>query len=182
VDKFDRDARIRRHQSSLIQMPALTPQFRLDTHLPESTNAMILVPTRVGSSSIHGNGLFNVQFIAKGTPIWRFLSGFDHDFSPEEWANLPEPARSHTRHFCFVRHGDHHVILSGDHACFINHSNGPNTGAPDGATFPVTTVALRDIQAGEEITCDYWSYDADTPWKLGVVPRDAPLGAGLAAV
>ena len=42
---------------------------------------------------------------------------------------------------------------------------------------PVTTVALRDLAAGEEITCDYWSYDADTPWKLGLVPREAPLGA-----
>ena len=141
---------------------------------------MILVPTRVVGSSIHGNGLFAVQPIAKGTPIWRFLSGFDHDFSPEAWAAMPEPARGHTRHFCFVRRGDLRVILSGDHACFINHSDAPNTGAPAGAAAPVTTVALRDIQAGEEITCNYWSYDADTPWKLGIVPRDAPLGAGQA--
>ena len=95
---------------------------------------------------------------------------------------MPEPARSHTRHFCFVRPGDLHVLLSGDHACFINHSDTPNTGAPECATSPVTTVALRDIQAGEEITCNYWSYDADTPWKLGIVPQDAPLGGRLATV
>lgn len=43
---------------------------------------------------------------------------------------------------------------------------------------PVTTVALRDIAAGEEITCDYRAYDADTAWKLGLVPPDAPLGDG----
>ena len=141
---------------------------------------MMLVPTRVAESSIHGNGLVAVKFIAKGTPIWRFLAGFDHDFPPETWAAMPEPARSHTRHYCFVRQGDFHVILSGDHACFINHSDRPNTGASKDAASPVTTVAWRDIQAGEEITCNYWSYDADAPWKLGVVPRDAPLGAGLA--
>lgn len=142
---------------------------------------MILVPVQVAASSIHGHGLFAARFIERGTPIWRFLAGFDHDFPPEAWAALPEPARSHTRHFCFVRQGDLHVILSGDHACFINHSEKPNTGAPEDGTFPVTTVALRDIDAGEEITCNYWSYDADTPWKLGAVPRDAPLGASLAS-
>jgi hypothetical protein len=74
-----------------------------------------------------------------------------------------------------------HVILSGDHACFINHSPTPNTGAPSEITSPVTTVALRDIAANEEITCNYFDYDADTPWKLGLVPKDAPLGAMPAA-
>lgn len=141
---------------------------------------MILVAAHVGPSRIHGNGLISTNGIQAGTPIWRFLKGFDQDFSPEQWAALPEPARSHTRHFCFVRMGDLHVILSGDHACFINHSDNPNTGARAGALPPVTTVALRDILPGEEITCNYWSYDADTPWKLGQVPINAKLGARLA--
>jgi SET domain-containing protein len=72
---------------------------------------------------------------------------------------------------------DGHVILSGDHACFINHSLTPNTGAPPDASGPVVTRALRDIAADEEITCNYFDYDADTPWKLGLLPPDAPLGA-----
>ena len=138
---------------------------------------MMLITARVAPSPIHGNGLFAVSDIPRGSAIWRFEPGFDHDFSPGQWAALPEPARGHTRHFCFVRKGDLHVILSGDHACFINHDESPNTGALPEAPPPVTTVALRDIAAGEEITCDYRSYDADTPWKLGLVPRDAPLGA-----
>jgi SET domain-containing protein len=138
---------------------------------------MLLIRARVAPSVIHGNGLVACLPIFKDTPIWRFEPRFDHDFSPQEWAALPEPARSHSRHFCFVRQGDLHVILSGDHACFINHSDNPNTGAQPGAPHPIVTVALRDIAAGEEITCDYWSYDADTPWKLGRVSRDAPLGA-----
>lgn len=138
---------------------------------------MMMIPNQVRPSAIHGCGLFTPVFIPKGTPVWRFLPGFDHDFSPEQWNALPEPARGHARHFCFVRAGDLHVILSGDHACFINHADQPNTGAPANALSPVTTIALRDIQAGEELTCRYWDYDADTPWKLGLVPRDAPLGA-----
>ena len=136
---------------------------------------MMLVKTRVGPSAIHGMGLFAVEFISRGTPIWRFQPGFDHDFSPEQFAALPQIAREHTRWFCFVSKIDGHVILSGDHACFINHSENNNTGAPVDAPPPVTTVALRDIAAGEEITCNYWAYDADTPWKLGLVFRDAPL-------
>ncbi len=122
-------------------------------------------------------GLFAERLIPSGTPIWRFQPGFDHDFSPQQFSALPPLAREHTRWFCFVSKKDGHVILSGDHACFINHSADPNTGAPADATEPVTTVALRDIAAGEEITCNYFDYDADTPWKLGLVARDAPLGA-----
>lgn len=139
---------------------------------------MMLVKTRVGPSGIHGMGLMAAEFIARGTPVWRFQPGFDHDFSPGQFDQLPALARDHTRWFCFVSRVNGHVILSGDHACFINHSLSPNSGAPAGALVPVTTVALKDIGAGEEITCNYFDYDADTPWKLGLVPRGAPLGAG----
>ncbi len=138
---------------------------------------MMLVKTRVGPSRIHGRGLIAAEPILRGTPVWRFLEGFDHDFSPAQFAALPDLARFHTRWFCFVSLETGHVILSGDHACFINHDPEPNTGAAPHTSRPVTTVALRDIAAGEEITCNYFNYDADTPWKLGLVPRDAPLGA-----
>jgi SET domain-containing protein len=138
---------------------------------------MMLIETRVAPSGIHGMGLFAVKFVPRGTPVWTFQPGFDHDFSREQFAALPSLTRAHTRWFCFVSKTDGHVILAGDHACFINHSPTPNTGAPPDARPPIVTVALRDIAAGEEITCNYWDYDADTPWKLGLVPKDAPLGA-----
>jgi SET domain-containing protein len=138
---------------------------------------MMLIRTRVAPSGIHGMGLFSVEPVKKGTPVWRFEAGFDHDFDPDRFASLPDLAREHVRWFCFVSKLNGHVILSGDHACFINHSDSNNTGAPAEAGVAVTTVALRDIAAGEEITCNYWGYDADTPWKLGRVPRDAPVGS-----
>lgn len=138
---------------------------------------MMLIATAVRPSGIHGLGLFTVRPVPRGTPIWRFAPGFDHDFSPAQFAALPPLAREHVRWFCFVRRDDGHVILSGDHACFINHAAAPNTGALPAAAPPVVTVALRGLAAGEEITCDYLAYDADAPWKLGRVPPDAPLGA-----
>jgi uncharacterized protein len=128
---------------------------------------MLLIRTRVGPSAIHGLGLFAVEFVPQGTPIWRFEPGFDHEFSPEAAAALPPPARAHLRWFGFVRPADGHVVLSGDHACFMNHSSTPLTGAPPEARPPVTTIALRDIAPGEELTCDYFAFDADARRKLG---------------
>jgi SET domain-containing protein len=138
---------------------------------------MMLIPTRVAPSRIHGLGLFAMGFVPGGAPMWRFQPGFDHDFSPEQFAALPPLAREHTRWFCFVSRETGHVILSGDHACFINHSLTPNSGANQNTSVTGTTVALRDIAAGDEITCNYFDYDADAPWKLGLVPPTAPLGA-----
>lgn len=132
-----------------------------------TVSPMMLVETRVGSSAIHGMGLFAKNSLPKGTPIWRFEPGFDQVFSAKAIAELPSVAQDHARHFSFISKADGFSILSGDHACFINHSDSPNTGAPTESTPAVTTVALRDIAAGEEITCNYFSFDADAPRKLG---------------
>jgi hypothetical protein len=129
---------------------------------------MMLVGTRVAPSTIHGLGLFAGQFIPRGTPVWRYVAGFDREFSPEEVAALAAPAQAHLRWFGFVNRETGSVTLDGDHACFMNHASDPNTGAPVAAR-SVTTVALRDIAAGEEITCDYFAFDADATRKLGLV-------------
>ena len=128
---------------------------------------MMLVSHRVAPSAIHGFGLFAAQFVPRGTPVWRFVAGFDREFSPEAVASLPVPAQAHLRWFGFVSRETGCVTLAGDHACFMNHASYPNTGAPD-AVGPVTTVALRDIAAGEEMTCDYPAFDDDAARKLGL--------------
>lgn len=129
---------------------------------------MLLIRTRVAPSRIHGLGLFAAEFVARGTPVWRFQPGFDQAFSPAQLAALPPLTREHVRWFGFVRREDGHFILSGDHACFMNHAADPNTGALPEAPPPVTTVALRDIAAGEELTCDYRAFDAEAGRKLGI--------------
>ena len=130
---------------------------------------MLLVPTRVAPSAIHGLGLFAGQFIARGSLIWRFAPEFDQEFSPEQFLQLPLPTQAHTRWFGFVNAESGHWILSGDHACFMNHSPAPNTGASPDSPTPITTVALRDITIGEEITCDYFAFDAHASRKLGLL-------------
>lgn len=131
---------------------------------------MILVPTQVRPSAIHGLGLFAVRPIPKGTPFWRFQAGFDRMFPAAQADLLPEVSRDHLRWFGWVTKETREIVLSGDHACFMNHSPCPNTGLPPDAEPPFTTVALRDIAAGEELTCDYRAFDADVAWKLGEHP------------
>jgi SET domain-containing protein len=142
---------------------------------------MILVPTRVAASGIHGNGLFAAVDLPRGTPFYRFLPGFDQAISPEAWAALPEPARGFTRHFTYFDRATNRMILSGDDARFMNHSETPNTGILAGTVFPpgaeIITVVLRDVPAGGELTCDYRSFDGDVAWKLGAVLATAPLGS-----
>ena len=128
---------------------------------------MLLIRTRVAPSPIHGLGLFTLAPVPAGTPVWRFAGGFDHVFGPAEFAALPEPARAHVAWFAFVRPEDGGRVLSGDHACFMNHAAHPNTGVRPGTGEPAMTVTLCDLPAGAELTCDYFAFDADAAGKLG---------------
>jgi SET domain-containing protein len=130
---------------------------------------MLLIPTRVAPSRIHGQGLFAVSAIPRHTPVWKFQPAFDRTFSPEAFAALPDPAQRHLRWFAYLDPQNHHWVLSGDHACFMNHAAQPNTGTlvDANSTVPVVTVALRDIAAGEELTCNYFAFDAEAKKKVG---------------
>ncbi len=127
----------------------------------------MLIRVRVAPSRIHGLGLFTVEAGPAGTPVWRFQPGFDQAFSPAAFAALPAPAPAHLRWFGFVRVEDGGWVLSGDHACFMNHSTAPNTGVAGAGVGEVMTMALRDLAAGEELTCDYRAFDAAATQKLG---------------
>ncbi len=131
---------------------------------------MLLVKTHIAPSGIHGLGLFATEAIPLGTPFWRFEPGFDQSISPERFAALPPLSQQHIRWFAYLNQSDGHYILSGDFCCFMNHAAQPNTGvigAAQGAQPPVTTIALRSIAPGEELTCDYFAFDAEAGKKLG---------------
>jgi len=143
---------------------------------------MLLIPVRVGPSRIHGTGIFALTAITAGTPVWRFQTGVDRTFSAAEWHSLPAPAREFLRAYCYFDRLCGELVLNADHGRFMNHAASPNTGAnpgatPEGSPADFTTVALVDLPAGTELTCDYRAFDGDVAWKLGQVANDAPLGA-----
>ena len=94
--------------------------------------------------------------------------GLTKKFSPVQFAALPHTAQTHVRWFRLFRRRPRCVDSERDHSCFINHSGEPNTGAPPNAALPITTVALRDIAAGEELTCDYFAFDREAESKLAI--------------
>lgn len=56
-----------------------------------------------------------------------------------------------------------HRPVHADHqGGYINHSCNPNAALVDIRSF----AAIRDIHAGEEITCDYGSFETERGWKM----------------
>jgi uncharacterized protein len=120
---------------------------------------MLLVPTRLAQSTLHGLGVFAVAPIAKGTPVWRFAKGLDMEFAPDIVPTLPAHVQEFFAHYGYLDRNVQRIILCFDDARFVNHSDMPNV-ATDYAQDPYgLDVALRDIAAGEEITMNYEDFE-----------------------
>ncbi|MFW6079231.1 MAG: SET domain-containing protein [Gemmatimonadota bacterium] len=123
---------------------------------------MLLVETRLAPSSIHGIGIFADRFIPEGTTVWAFVSGFDLVVDPDELSRLSEPARRQFRKYSYLDPHLRKYVLCFDDARFMNHADEPNLlDTPTSAEGMGVTVAARDIEAGEELTCDYSTFDAE---------------------
>lgn len=117
---------------------------------------MLKMPTYLAASPIHGIGVYVAHPVAAGTVLWEFDPPVDWEIPPEEMASIPEPYQTRLRHFSYLDVSGVYV-LCGDHARFMNHAADPNcddTGR--------STVAARDIESGEELTCDYRSFDMES--------------------
>lgn len=128
---------------------------------------MLLVETKIGPSNIHGTGIFANQFIPKDTLIWKFKPGFDLEIDMDRITILPEPAKKQFLKYAYLNPQTNKYILCFDDARFFNHSDNPNcidTSYPD--SFGGIDIAARDIQMGEELTCNYKVFDADFDHKM----------------
>jgi len=120
---------------------------------------MLLVPTRLSQSPIHGLGVFALAPIAASMPVWRFERGLDMEFSPDIVTTLPEHVQAFFSHYGYLDRNVGRIILCFDDARFVNHSDAPNV-ATDYAQDPYgLDVALRDIAAGEELTMNYANFE-----------------------
>ncbi len=58
-------------------------------------------------------------------------------------------------------------VLCADDGRFFNHSDNPNCREEkDSKYFQGRTIAIKDIKQGEEMTCDYFEFDAKAKEKL----------------
>jgi hypothetical protein len=121
---------------------------------------MLLVETTVKPSKIHGLGCFTNEFIPKGKRVWVFDRRIDPIVYEAHLPRLPEAMRTFLaeKGFAATRRWRRCIVLCGDDSRYMNHSDDPNL---------VKNIACRDIEAGEELTCDYWSFDLDAAKKLG---------------
>lgn len=123
---------------------------------------MLIVETYLRQSPLHGLGVFAARPIGQGTVVSRFMPPFDVHFPPALLSALSPAERTFLETYAYLSRFSHVYVLPGDHDRFMNHSDTPNVGMhPDGST---ENVALRDIAAGEELTCDYRSFDA--AWRV----------------
>ncbi len=136
---------------------------------------MLLVRTSKHNSTIHGIGLFADQFIPRGTPTWRFTPGVDQALHPAQLGRIPDAARSQFLTYAYLDIQTGLYVLCADDARFMNHSPEPNI-VSDYEEDPVfgVDVAARDIQQGEELTCDYRTFDRMDRQTLTFEPNNHP--------
>jgi hypothetical protein len=105
-------------------------------------------------SAIDAEGCYTTELIHKGDLVVEYTG--PHLTIPEAEALYAEEPRT----YLFGLSDGKHVIDGDGVAAFINHSCDPNCEVDevDGRVF---VTAIREIQAGEEITYDYNLYDGD---------------------
>ena len=96
-----------------------------------------------------GLGVFVTRSIRQGELVW-VLDPLDRRLSMEEVASLPPALREEVERRCYINGGGRPVFCW-DAGRLTNHSCDPNTLAL-GFSFE---IARRDIEAGEQLTCDY---------------------------
>jgi SET domain-containing protein len=114
--------------------------------------SMLLVDVFLDKSPIQGLGVFAKQRIAKGTLIWQLDLRFDRLIETAIYEAQTGPVKDYLDRYAYPKRSDpRFIVFEADDARFMNHNDDPN------CDFSKEQVAhaLRDIAAGEEMTCDY---------------------------
>ena len=123
---------------------------------------MLTVKASVKPSSIQGIGLFADEDILKGTVIWKFDPRFDLYFDPKEVEQMPSEQRELLLRYAYLSTTSGKYVYSIDDSRFTNnsskHHNVDEVALP--ADLETSSIANRDIRAGEELLDNYRAYDA----------------------
>lgn len=106
-----------------------------------------------------GYGVFATERIPKGTITWA-LDKLDREISPTELEALGEPYEHLLNRYCY-RNSTGNFVLCWDNGRYVNHSFHANCIS----TAYDSEIAIRDIQAGEELTDDYGYLNLLAPFR-----------------
>lgn len=110
---------------------------------------MLTVNTKVKKSKIHGKGLFAAEKIEKGRPVWKQYGDLIVDTATfaelKEFYGATDFLTTYATQF---KDGSWYLDLDG--CRYMNHSNDPNI-----VFIGTYGFAVKDINKGEELTCDY---------------------------
>ena len=124
---------------------------------------MLLIKTKVKSSSVHGLGLFADEDISKNSVIWKFSPLLDIQIDEDDFEKLCQYEKDYINHFGYFSRKSNKYNLSFDDVRYINHSEQGNVTIDETkdeeTEYPV--IAARDIKKGEEILQNYYEFDDD---------------------
>jgi len=134
-----------------------------------------------------GHGVFAREHVSRGTPVWTPM--LVTTLTCEELA-MPLKEMTASKAHEFLRQGfvletddNHFCVNPNDEGRFMNHSSDPNVGYAkfdsdlNNTSRSGMSCALRDISAGEEMSCDYSGLGSPQWYKdlcsqYGVIPTD----------
>lgn len=113
---------------------------------------MFIISTYIAKSEIEGVGVFTAEKLRAGQVISKFEPEFDRLVPTADYLNAPPHLKALLDRYAFPHPAKpDYVVYEVDNSRFMNHSETPNT---DYSNFAAGR-ALRDIAAGEELTCNY---------------------------
>lgn len=139
---------------------------------------MLLIETFIAASRLHGVGLFPKENVEAGTIISIYENTLDQSFGGPFFDQLSELTKTYIKckGFCVEDeggYGRYYVLYMGDER-YINHSKQNNL------QFYTQhkkrcIVAIKDIQAEEELLLDYSEFDQEQYKKINdlIEKRDA---------
>ncbi len=118
---------------------------------------MIIVPSYLEKSPVHGFGVFAKELIKKGSKVWEFNPIFDVRFTDAEFERLPPSVKAEIEHHLYQPEPGGVLYYESTMGRYMNHSREPNVDFSDVGV----GWATRDIKPDEELTCDYRHFMAD---------------------
>lgn len=104
-----------------------------------------------------GYGVFATEYIPRGTFLW-VLDHFDRVLTPGEVGALPPLLRTVVDRYSY-QGADGNFVFCWDFGRYMNHSCEPGSRGVGDAF----EVAVRDIEPGDELTCEYGTLNLLTP-------------------